>query len=72
MSVRPRVLRLLERGHSWVSDEDGDEYYCKDCGRTIYIFTHKTTTGEVIEDLRKKVHQIVPCDMEKVRQVMES
>ena len=72
MSVRHgvmKVIRHLERGHSWVGDDDGDEFRCENCGRTIWLPTR--LDGE-LATLRQAVLTLLDCDMEKVRQVMES
>jgi hypothetical protein len=68
--LRPRVVtRYLERGHSWIGDEDGDEYRCENCGRTLWIPMRPDGTTVPLD---RYVLKVLDCPTEQVRQVMES
>lgn len=56
----------------WVEDDDGDEYHCANCGRTIWLPDQPGLKGVTLEQAMADKGIPEDCDLEKVRQVMES
>lgn len=62
---RMKTLNYTERGHYWVGDDDGDEFCCENCGRTVWI-------TQDAPGLTQAVLRFEDCETEILRQVMDS
>ena len=58
--------------HMWVPDEDGDEFTCDRCGRTVWLQDIPNYEDATLEKAMRNKNISEDCDLEKVRQVMES
>jgi len=57
--------------HLWLGYDDG-EYTCGNCGRTIWLSDIPSQEDVTLEQAMRDEGVLEDCDLEKVRQVMES